>query len=205
MEQAPAALAKTTVDQLAEIGVSGLPDVFHHAYGDKTIVLPIDIAVVGFDEFNAILEAFPGGALTRPADLLTRDVVGTHAHTIFTRHIQRKATPSTTGLDHPFPWHKPQLAADEIELGELRLFQACILAREIGTGIDQFLIQPQFVEIITDIVMMMNIFFCPGVGVGDTAMTSLSGTSRGSSNARRSTWMNDSSYGNNSQVAKRPS
>src|SRR5262249_31764955 len=70
--------------------------------------------------------------------------------------------------DHAFARLESELAAHEIHLGRLRLFEREIRLSKIGAGVDHFLIEPEFVEMISEIVMMMNVV--PGaaeiVGIG---------------------------------------
>ena len=82
--------------------------------------------------------AFPGSEV--------REIEGADRSAEPRRHVQREPTPAATGLDHPVSRAQADLAADVIHLGELRLFQRHVRLGVVGAGIEQVLIQPQFVE-----------------------------------------------------------
>ena len=66
------------------------PDVFQHADRHYRIELPADVAIVVFDELDAIVEPFRAGPPAGVLDLLVRNVVGMHRDAVMPRHVQRK-------------------------------------------------------------------------------------------------------------------
>lgn len=61
------------------------------------------------------------------------------------------------GLDHRFARLQAQFPAYVIHLGELRLFESGVLVRKVCAGIEHPLIQPEFVEFVANVVMVMDV------------------------------------------------
>ena len=129
-----------------------------HADGSKDVVLAVDVAPVVLDKLNAVLQPLAEGALAGVLDLLVRDVIGPDGYAILPRHVQGQAAPAATGFDHGFARPQPELAADVVELGRLRGFQAGVGRGEIGACVGQRVVQPEFVKVIADVVVMVDVF-----------------------------------------------
>jgi len=64
-----------------------------------------------------------------------------------TVHVQGQSAPTAAGLRYPFAGAQPQLAADEVHLGHLCLFQGQLRPRVVGAGAEQTAVQPQTVKL----------------------------------------------------------
>ena len=99
------------------------PDVFEHADGDEHVVCSADVAVVVVDELDAIRQAFARGATPGEGQLFGRQVEGLHADAVVPGHEERQRAPAAAGFDDRVARPQLQLAADEIQLGALRLIE----------------------------------------------------------------------------------
>ncbi len=73
------------------------------------------------------------------------------------RHEQRERTPPASCLDHALTGLELKLATDEIELRDLCLLQGRIRRREIRARVDHLVVQPQTIEVVPDVVVMMHV------------------------------------------------
>ena len=69
--------------------------------------------------------------------------------------VGRRA-PAATGFDHPLAGPQVKLAADKIHLRKLRVLQGRIPRRKVCAGVDQLAVKPQPIEVITEIVVAMD-------------------------------------------------
>ena len=133
MQQAPAAAAADRpLKDLRQGPEIVKADVLEHPDRDERIEFPFDAAVVIVDELHSIGEAFAAGTVAGKRQLFPRDVERLHPRSIMLRHMQRQRAPAAPGFDDGVPWLKSQLAADEIELGMLRLVERHPRVGKIG-------------------------------------------------------------------------
>ena len=71
--------------------------------------------------------------------------------------MQRQCAPAATGLDHLVAGPQAQFAADVLHFRHLGIFQSHGRRREIGAGVDHLPIEPQLVEIVAEIVVVMDV------------------------------------------------
>ena len=91
-------------------------------------------------------------------DLLLRDVEAAHAHAVILGHEQREAAPAAAGFDDALAGFQLQLAAHVMHLRLLRLLDRHRGIGEIRAGVLQCLaIEPQLVEVVADVVVVMNV------------------------------------------------
>src|SRR5258708_5754235 len=128
-----------------------------HAYGDKGVKLPADVAVIVLNELHLAVESFAFGALPRKSKLLAGNIECFDPHAIVPGHVQTESSPSASGFYNFLSRTQPQLAAHQVKLRSLRFFQTCILLREIGAGVDHLGVEPEPVKIIREIVMMADV------------------------------------------------
>src|SRR5687767_15916826 len=72
-------------------------------------------------------------------------------------HMQRQRSPATTRLDNSFAGLKLELLADIVHFRDLSLLQCFSRGRKIAASVDQARIEPELIEICSDVVMVMNI------------------------------------------------
>ena len=132
-------------------------DVLQHAHRHESIELAANVAVIVLDELHLRVQAFRPCAFARVSDLLFGYVVGLHHCAIVLGHVQRQSAPAAARFEHRFAGRKAQLAAHIVELGLLRLLQPQRGVGEIGAGVHHLAIEPELVEIVADIVMMVDI------------------------------------------------
>jgi len=97
------------------------------------------------------------GLLARVDDLLVRQIEGFHAHSVVLRHVQRQRAPPATGFGHRFARLELQFAAHMIHLGRLRFFKRGRRSWKIRACVQQLPVQPSFVEICRQIVVMVHV------------------------------------------------
>ena len=85
--------------------------------------------------------------------------------------MARQPAPTTSGFGHAVSRAQLQFATDMIHLGLLGRLDGQVVFGKIGAGVLHLLIQPQAVKVVTDIVVMMDVFartiFCirPGLAL----------------------------------------
>ena len=167
MQQAASARSQAAIDDRSELAVMSLAHVFQHADRDEGITGSGDGTVILFDELALSLQSFGTGAFARIADLFPRNVVGPDHDAIVACHVQRQPAPAATGLHHGLAGLQAQLATDIFQLGLLGVIQAGRGLRKVGAGIHQVRIQPQPVERIADVIVVVDVAAracqCPGL------------------------------------------
>ena len=139
------------------------PDVLEHADRHERIEFAVDVAVVVLDELHAVVQSFGPRAFARIGDLLGGYVVGLHRDAVVLGHVQRQRAPAAARFDHRFAGREAQLAADVVELRCLRLLQRHRGVGKIGAGVDHVPVEPELVEIVADVVMVVDIAPRPAV------------------------------------------
>ena len=153
-------------DDLAEGRVVPDADVLQHAHRDERVAGALDVAVVVLHELHRPAHALARRALARVCDLLLRDVEGADPDAVLARHVQGEGAPSTTGFDDLLTRLEHQLAADVVELRALRLLQGRLRRVVVRTGVDHLLVEPQAVEVVAQIVVVVDVAARAGGGVG---------------------------------------
>ena len=70
--------------------------------------------------------------------------------------MQREAAPPAAHVEDPLPFRQPELRADQLKLGLLRLFQRPGPAREAGTAVGHRGIEKQREEVVADVVVVAD-------------------------------------------------
>ena len=153
-------------DDLTERLVVLDANVLKHSHRDERIAGARDVAVIVQHELHQTIHAFPRRTFPRVCHLLLRDVEGTNLDTVFTRHVQSEGAPPATGLYDLLTRPEHQLAADVIELGSLRLFQRGVRRVVVRARIHHLLVEPQAVEVVAEVVMVLDVSPRSGLGVG---------------------------------------
>jgi hypothetical protein len=123
----------------------------------KTSYVPFDIAVVVVNEVDPVAQPFALSTVPCIGKLLARDVERPNANTVLTSHMQRKRSPSASRLHDRFIGLQSELSADEVELRLLRGFKRHLWIFEIRAGVDEVPIEPQLIELIAAIVVMLHV------------------------------------------------
>jgi hypothetical protein len=69
-------------------------------------------------------------------------------------------------LDDAIPGSEVDLAADVLHLRQLRLLEARLRGGEVGAGVDHLLVEPQAIEVVADVVVVVDVVASAAAGVG---------------------------------------
>jgi len=72
------------------------------------------------------------------------------------RRVHDQRPPAAADIEEAFARLEAELAADQIELGLLRLIERVIRLGEVGAGVDHAPIEPETIESVTDIVVIAD-------------------------------------------------
>src|SRR6185312_62302 len=150
---------------LAERRIILHTDMLEHPDRDEGVVVPGDVPVIVLDVLDPIGEPLGRGALAREAHLLVRDVERAHFHPVVPRHMQGERAPPEPRLDDRLTRLQAELAADVVHLGSLRLIERRRLLWVIRTRISHRASEPERIELVADVVMVVNVVAraCEGV------------------------------------------
>src|SRR5271165_1685009 len=116
-----------------------------------------DVPVVVLDELHLITQAVLRGTLPRVENLLARDIEGLDLDAIFPSHIECQRAPAAACFDYPLSGPQAKLAANVFHFGFLGLLEGGRGRLKVSAGVHQFGIEPQFVEIVPQIVVAMDV------------------------------------------------
>ena len=157
MDEAETCRLQRAVNEPAEFGVVLDADMLEHADRRERVVRTGDVAVVVLDELDDVIEPLRLRPLTRERNLLAGNVERPHMHAVATRHVQRETAPAASCLHDALPGSQTQLAADMIHLGVLRFIETDLRGREIGACIRHRLAEPERIELVAQVVVVMNV------------------------------------------------
>ena len=142
----------------------GVPDVLEHADADHLVEATIarQVAVVQQLEGDPVLQAFGLDPLPPERQLLLAQCDASDLDAELASGQARQAPPAATDIEQLLARLQSQLATQVAELGQLRSGEVFLAGLEIGAGIDHFRIQPELVEVVGQVVVVMD-----GFGVGD--------------------------------------
>ena len=82
-----------------------------------------------------------------------------HRDAVVTGHVAGQATPAAAGFHHGHARPQPQLATHVFQFGQLGLLQGQVGLLVVGAGVlHGGLVQPQAVEVVTQVVVVMDVF-----------------------------------------------
>src|SRR5215831_14720230 len=157
MYEPPAAPPEAALHDAPERRVVLDADVLEHSDRHEGVVLTGDVAVIVLDVLETIGEALACRPLACPANLLVRDVEGAHAYAVMARHVHRQHPPATSGLDHALAGPEAKLAAHVVHLRDLRLIERGGRLGVVRTGVRHGRAEPQLVERVADVVVVMDV------------------------------------------------
>jgi len=132
-------------------------DVLEHAdRGHRVVRAVTHVAVVLESDLHAVRETGLRDRLLGPLGLSPRD---RHAHrvdAVVGRRVHRHPTPPAPDVEQAHPLAKPQLAADQLVLGLLRLFQRRVDARPDRAGVAHRGAEHEPVERVRDVVVVRD-------------------------------------------------
>jgi len=165
MDQPAPAILEAAVDDRPQLLVMVRPHMFEHTDGGKRIELAAQVAVIVLDELDLPVQPFGVGALPGEGNLLPGYVVGCHRHTVVPGHMQRQCPPAAARFHHFFTRLQAQFAAYVIQLRNLGIFKIGVRAGEIRAGVHHPFIEPELVEVVADVVVVVDVAARPGEGV----------------------------------------
>ena len=157
VDEAPPVRFQHARRDLAERAVVVDPDVLEHADRDERVVLALDGAVVVLDELDLTIEPERRRARARVPDLLVGDVERPDVCAVLARHVDGERAPAAPCLDHALPGPQLELPAHMVHLGLLRFLEGGVLARVVGAGVHHFLVEPEPIEVVADIVVVVDV------------------------------------------------
>ena len=116
---------------------------------------------------NSTRESSPSAFARRRAksSLPLRDVERLDGHAVIAGHQQCQA-PQPPPISTTLSPAQPELPAHVIELGQLRLFERRRRLGEIGPAVDHLVVEPQPVEVVADVVVVVDVLPRAGKRVG---------------------------------------
>src|SRR5262245_23838211 len=165
MQQAAPVRSERAIHDSAEVPVVLWPDVLEHADRHERVVGADQVAIVVVDELDPVAQPFGPCPIACPRDLLGRHVAGAHRDAMASRDVQRQRTPAAAGFDDSLAGTEAQLPRDVLHLRDLGLFERRGLGREVRAGVDHFAVEPEPVEIVAQVVVMMGVDARAGRGV----------------------------------------
>ena len=165
VDEAPSVGLERARRHLAEGAVVVDAHVLQHADRDERVVLALDGAVVGLHELDLLREAEPRRAFACVPDLLVGDVERPHLRAVFTRHVNGERAPAAPRLHHPLPGPERELPADVVHLGPLGLLEGGVLVRVVRARVDHLLVEPEPVEIVAEVVVVVDVGLRAGPGI----------------------------------------
>ena len=92
--------------------------------------------------------------LACPGRLLARNRYAHTFHTVAPRGVRHEAAPAAADVEHAHAWFEAKLAADQVELGHLRLRQRMGIA-PVATGVRHRRVEHRFVEVVAEVVVRL--------------------------------------------------
>ena len=120
----------------------------HRGRGEVTVVAHLDAA--------AVLKTVVRDAVTGERRLRLAQGDAENLHAVAARRVAGQPTPTTPDVQQRLSGTESQRAADEVELGFLRLAQILVSGREIGAGVGEMFVEPERVEIVADVVVVLD-------------------------------------------------
>ena len=159
-------------------------DVLQHAHRDERVAGAFDVAIIVVDELHHGVHSLSRRTFAGVRDLLARDVEGSDPDAEFARHVQGQGAPPAAGLDDPLTRPEHQLAADVVHLGPLRLLQRGLGRVVVRAGVDHLLVEPQPVEVVAQVVVVLDMPPRSARGVGARLGQSAQGAALGRDRVR---------------------
>jgi hypothetical protein len=144
------------VDDPPEVAVALVPHVLQHPQRDEDVARAFEVAEVVLHVADPIGEPLLLRARLRVADLLARDVAGDDVRPVLERHVAGESAPPAARLQHAVAGPELQLAADVVVLRTLRLVEAQARGLEVGAGVDHALVEPEPVEFVAQVVVVLR-------------------------------------------------
>jgi hypothetical protein len=137
---------------------------------DEHVAALIDLAVVVLDEGDAVGQFRCCSAVLCIGDLFSGVVIGDHLDAVMLRHVQGQCAPAAARLDDFLPGLQLQFPAHVIELRNLCFVQRRRRRVVVGAGIHHAFVQPQPVEVVAEVVVVMNVVPRPAERIAPRGM-----------------------------------
>lgn len=169
MVHGDAAIGQQLVDA-AEIARQVLaPDVLEHADAGDAVELAGQVAVVLDADLDLVLQAGGAHALGGEVVLVLRQGHAQAARAVLLRGAQHQRAPAAADVEQRLPRLQADLGEDVVDLLHLRFVEGLVAIFEVGAGVDHVLVQPQLVEVVGDVVVVLDRFLVALLGVGEVA------------------------------------
>ncbi len=137
-----------------------LADVLEHPHARDLVVGCVfrHVAVVHEPHLAAVPEAERLDALVHVGVLSFGERDAGRLDAVVARRPENQAAPAAADIQETFPGLEQQFPADMVELLLLRKVQRVVGLAEIGAGIDPIAVQPERIEIVADVVVVLDRF-----------------------------------------------
>ena len=134
----------------------GMADVLEHADTDRLVEAAIlgQVAIVHQLQRHPVLQALGGDPLTGQRELFAAQGDAEHLGAELAGGEACQPAPAAADIEQAVAGLEPQLAAEQAQLGLLRLVEILLAGFEIGTGVDHVPVQPEPVEIVGQVVVV---------------------------------------------------
>ena len=132
-------------------------DMLEHANRDDAVILAAFLAIVAQMKVHAVGEAGRSGAALRHFELFLRQGQSGHLGAAFAGEIECEPAPARADVEHLLPRAQQQLGRDMPLLVGLRCLEVVLRRLEIGAGILAVAVEEQFVELVGQIVMVLDV------------------------------------------------
>lgn len=145
------------------------PDVLEHADAGDAVELAGEVAVVLDADFDLVLQ--PGGAHAFGGEvvLVLRQCHAQTARAVLLRRAQHQRPPAAADVEQRLPRLQADFGEDVVDLLELRFVECFVAVLEVGAGVDHVLVQPQLVEVVGDVVVVLDRFLVAFLRVREVA------------------------------------
>ena len=145
----------------------GVADVLEHADADHLVEALVlrQVAVIHQLQLYLILQPLGRHALAGQRQLLAAEGDAEHPGAELAGGEAGQSAPTAADIQQAVAGLEPQLAADQAQLGLLRLVDSLFAGLEIGTGIDHVAVQPELVEVVGQVIVVGD-----GLGIGRLVM-----------------------------------
>src|SRR4029079_10731452 len=104
----------------------------------------------------AALQVRRADALGGEAELVLRDGDAGRVDAVVLRGVHREGSPTAADVEETLARLQPQLGANVVELGDLRLLERVPRRAEVSARVHHARVEPQLVELVGDVVMVRD-------------------------------------------------
>ena len=150
-------LVQQALHMIEELRIVAHADMLEHADGDDTVELLVHVAIVAQFEPDPVGQAHFEGPLVRQFPLFCRQGDALYLDILERGEIQRHTAPAAADIEDLVAGFQVHLGGDQPLLVALRRLECVVRAFEKSAGILHVPVEEEFVELVSQIVMMRDI------------------------------------------------